>query len=182
MSHRKTDLGIPPLKICQSSARVCTHKSRLFGSGGLMAPRAPRSCHKPEAISHDQKSVGEAHPRGQRRIHLTSETDDTERNEKGPETAPGHKRRPTQRWGKQKLLLAAGEASADQGERNRRSENGNESGYAVQITNDDSSESEPKWIGDSLRPCLQPGRLQSVRAKSCSSFAKNCCHPALAPP
>ena len=26
------------------------------------------------------------------------------------------------------------------------------------------------------------GRLQSVRAKTCSRFAKNCCHPALAPP
>ena len=26
------------------------------------------------------------------------------------------------------------------------------------------------------------GRLQSVRARTCSRFAKNCCHPALAPP
>src|SRR5262249_16903732 len=25
------------------------------------------------------------------------------------------------------------------------------------------------------------GRLQSIRDKSCSSFAKNCCHPYLAP-
>src|SRR5262249_60111248 len=30
------------------------------------------------------------------------------------------------------------------------------------------------------RPCLQPDRLQSVRAQTCSSFAKNCCHPAFA--
>jgi hypothetical protein len=28
----------------------------------------------------------------------------------------------------------------------------------------------------------QRGRLQPVRAKTSSSLAKNCCHPALAPP
>src|SRR5258708_24646692 len=36
MSHRKSDLGIPcTRKICQSSARAWTHKSRLFGNRWL---------------------------------------------------------------------------------------------------------------------------------------------------
>ena len=35
MSHRKTDLGIPcPRKICQSSARACTHKRADVGFWG----------------------------------------------------------------------------------------------------------------------------------------------------
>src|SRR2546423_1452137 len=45
MSHRKTDLGILcRSKICQSSARPCTHKSRALvpeGSGGLLPPSPP---------------------------------------------------------------------------------------------------------------------------------------------
>jgi hypothetical protein len=39
--------------------------------------------------------------------------------------------------GGQKLRFTAGEASTDQGERNRRAKNGNKSGYAVQVADDD---------------------------------------------
>src|SRR6266567_4353309 len=38
INHRKTDLGILcRSKICQSSARACTHKSRWFGNRWLMS-------------------------------------------------------------------------------------------------------------------------------------------------
>jgi hypothetical protein len=106
-------------------ARIADNPDRQPGAYSDMStsgsgPRpAPRSCHEPDAIGHDQKSVGEAHPRRQRRVHLASETDDSKRSKKQPETAPGHKRRPSQLAGQQKLRFAAGEASVDQGERNR---------------------------------------------------------------
>src|SRR6516225_1195774 len=44
MSHRKTDLGIPcPRKICQSSARACTHKSALCKRGSVNVRFAPKA-------------------------------------------------------------------------------------------------------------------------------------------
>jgi hypothetical protein len=39
--------------------------------------------------------------------------------------------------GQRILRLAAGQTSADQGERNRRAKNGDESSYAVQVAADD---------------------------------------------
>ena len=120
-------LSVPRFRHCSAS-----------GSAPRPAPRRPpRSCHKPDAIGHDQKSVGEAHQRRQRLVHLVSETNDSKRSEKQPETAPGHKRCPSQPVGQQKLRFAAGEASVNKGERNRRAENGDKSGYAVQVADDD---------------------------------------------
>jgi hypothetical protein len=68
---------------------------------------------------------------------LASETSDSDGSKKEPETAPGPKRCPSHPAGPTKLRFAAGEASFDQGERNRRAENGHKSAYAVQIANDD---------------------------------------------
>ena len=34
---------------------------------------------------------------------------------------------------------------------------------------------------NAARPTNCAGRSQSIRAKTCSRFAKNCCHPYLAP-
>jgi hypothetical protein len=39
--------------------------------------------------------------------------------------------------GQQELRLATSKASVHQGERNRRAENGDKSGYAMQVANDD---------------------------------------------
>jgi len=44
MSHRKSDLGIPcPRKICQSSARACTHKSWLVSNRWPMSALRPKA-------------------------------------------------------------------------------------------------------------------------------------------
>src|SRR6516164_3090331 len=97
---------------------------------------AALSCHKPDAIGYDQKPVGEAHSQGQRR-HVASETGDHKRGKKREETCPRHECRPLQPAGRKKRWLVASETSADQGERNRRTENDDKSGYAVQIADED---------------------------------------------
>src|SRR5262245_27325173 len=108
--------------------------SKIAVNGGRSLPRGPpHSCHKPDAIGHDQKPVGEAHPRGQRPLHLASETDDNKRSKKQPQTTPSQKCRPSQPVGQQKLRFAAGEASVDEGERNRRADNDDKRRYAVQV-------------------------------------------------
>src|SRR5262249_24217727 len=79
----------------------------------------------------------EAYPWGQWRVHLISETGAGERGKKNRQAAPRCKRRPSQTTGQQRQHVAAGEASAGQSERNRRTENGDKAGYAVQVADDD---------------------------------------------
>jgi hypothetical protein len=68
---------------------------------------------------------------------LISEPYGNERSEKQTETAAGCKRRQSQAVGQRTPRFATGEASADQSERNRRAENGDKSGYAMQVAEDD---------------------------------------------
>src|SRR5262249_3203401 len=81
--------------------------------------------------------VGKTHQQRQRRVRLASETADSERSEKQPETAPGRKRGPSHPVRQQKRRFVAGEASADQSKCNRRAENGDKSGYAVQVADNE---------------------------------------------
>src|SRR5262249_34983761 len=96
-------------------------------------PRGPpHSCHKPDAIGHDQKPVGEAHPRGQRPLHLASETDDNKRSKKQPQTTPSQLSPIAAGWATE-AAVRWGEASVDEGERNRRADNDDKRRYAVQV-------------------------------------------------
>ena len=106
--------------------------SKIALNGGRSLPRGPpHRCHKPDAIGHDQKPVGEAHPRANGLFIWPVRLMTIREGKKQPQTTPSQKCRPSQPVGQQKLRFAAGEASVDEGERNRRADNDDKRRYAV---------------------------------------------------